>query len=453
MIGLNSPEFKVGMLVILVSSLIGGLSLKVADNPTIYPSLREHHFDVENASGLIKNSAVKMAGIKVGFIKDIQLVKGKARVFLSFYEDVPLTAASLVEIRADGILGDKHVEILPGPITGTSQPLESGRSIPNSPNQASLGQMIKNINKVVIPLERVILRLEEFTIKDEDDTHLIGRIAANIEDFTNDLAEISGKNRERINNILLRTQSLMADLDNLVNDKLSTNVLRSVQNVEEITDKINSGDGTIGRLINDKETVEGLNEAIEGINGFLSDIKSLETSIDFHTEHLMNMDSSKTYVSARLTPGLDRYYEIGLVDDAKGLTRTHITEQTPLDGTTSEIKTVKTFKDRVKLTALFAKNFHNFTVKGGILESSGGLGLDYYLGRRNWRFSVEAFDFDNLYVRSFVRYNFFKGAYVIGGADHLLDIGGDGREGSFFLGAGIFLTNDDLKLLGSQFSF
>ena len=111
----------------------------------------------------------------------------------------------------------------------------------------------------------------------------------------------------------------------------------------------------------------------------------------------------------------------------------------------------KTFFDKVKFTALFAKNFHDFTIKGGIMESRAGIGVDYSLLNQDLRLSVEAFDFKDLYIRSFVRYNVFSGIYVTAGGDNLASA--RGAKPSAFLGAGLFLTNDDLKVLASKVSF
>ena len=83
------------------------------------------------------------------------------------------------------------------------------------------------------------------------------------------------------------------------------------------------------------------------------------------------------------------------------------------------------------------------------MESTGGVGIDYYFFRRKFRFSVEAVGFDDGNLRAFVKYNFMKGIYVVGGGDNL----SDSDLSSAFVGAGIFITNDDLKTLASRVSF
>ncbi|MCB0419742.1 MAG: MCE family protein, partial [Bdellovibrionales bacterium] len=174
------------------------------------------------------------------------------------------------------------------------------------------------------------------------------------------------------------------------------------------------------------------------------------TSIDYHAEALSELGLTKSYLNIKIQPGLDRYYELGIVDDPRGYTETIDNTRTVNGGAPTNTTDVKTYRNDIKFNLLFAKNFYDFTIKGGILESSGGVALDYKLFRNRLKLSIEAFEFDNLHVRAFAKYNFFKGVYVIGGGDDIFS--NEGYATPFF-GAGIFITNDDLKVLASKVSF
>ena len=450
MIGINSPEFKVGALVIAVSSLIGGMSLKVSEGPGMLTVNHRHHFDIEDAGGLVRNGAVKMAGIKVGAIDKIKLVDDKARVIFVIDRNVPITTSSQISIRTDGILGDKYVEIIPGQLDDPI--LESGLPITQVVDQGAFDTLMKDVGQLVEVLTQVAKNLDMATRGGAGDNITpLGRIFINMETLTKDLSEISSENKGKIGDIVSRLQSLTARLDDLLDPEGIPSALGGLlENLKDVTGKINEGEGTIGRLVNDEKTIDGINEVIGGVNDFLGAAKSLETSIDFHTEHLTGAGLSKSFVSVRFTPGLDRYYEVGIVSDPRGVIETDVRRETPLEGPVTEVETVQTFKNKMKFTALFAKNFHNWTVKGGLIENSGGVGLDYHLFHKKLRLSVEAFNFEDVYLRSFVRYNFFKSVYLMGGGDHLLS--SEGHDGAFF-GAGIFLTNEDLKYFASKLSF
>jgi phospholipid/cholesterol/gamma-HCH transport system substrate-binding protein len=131
------------------------------------------------------------------------------------------------------------------------------------------------------------------------------------------------------------------------------------------------------------------------------------------------------------------------VDDPFGVTeRTTIT--TDASGAQQTIKESKRFENRVKLNVLFAKNFYDFTVKGGIIENAGGLGVEYGMFKRRLSFLVDAFDFEALNLRAAVRWSIFNGVYLTAGGEDLVS---KSSKAGGFIGAGLFLTNDDMKLL------
>ncbi|MFN9068249.1 MAG: MCE family protein, partial [Bdellovibrionales bacterium] len=117
----------------------------------------------------------------------------------------------------------------------------------------------------------------------------------------------------------------------------------------------------------------------------------------------------------------------------------------PGDGSTvSDLDEKKTYKNKTKFTALYGMNFWDLTVRGGLIESSGGLGIDYHFFRKKLKFTMEAFDFGDTNLRFQASYKVAWGLYVLAGFEDALD--NQGKQ-SGYLGAGLFLTNDDLKLL------
>lgn len=446
---LNTPEFKVGVLVVVVAGLIGAMSLKVSEGPGMLGGSNDYNFVVDDAGGLVENSAVKMAGIKVGIIKKIELEGRRARIHLEIEDDVELTESSKIELRSDGILGDRHVEIVPG--SSADPELPDGGEITNADGSGGLNQVMQEIGKITATLQELANNLNNATKGAGDEGTPVGRIIINIEKLTEDIAMITDRNKDKLNNIVDRIENLTRNIDNYVNEETLARVENSIRNIEEVTGKLNRGEGTLGRLINDEETVEELNSAITNVNEFLGGAAKLETSIDYHSEYLGDVSMTKSYLGVRIQPGADRYYEVQVIDDPRGVQTETFTETTNESGVYGSENKVVTSQSKIKLSILFAKNFYDFTLKGGIIENSGGFGVDYYWFNRKLRLSAEFFELDDMYIRAFLRYNVFKGIYLIGGGDNLL--AADDKEYSSFIGAGIFITNDDLKLLASKVSF
>ncbi len=457
---LGAAEFKVGMMVIAVLAIIGVMSMKVSENPEILKKNREAWFLLKDASGLVKNSAIKMAGVSIGTIKDIRLKDGMARIDIKVGGEIPLTTSTSAELRANGILGDKYIEIVPG--NPQDPQLPEGGQIAKTLDHGSMNVVMNEISKVASAFSDIAEKLKNATEDKPDQSQPLGRIIKNIEDLTRDLAEITSTNKGKVSSILDRANNIAGTLDNLVNDNSPEGfkqtwgrVMKSLnrldvvmKNAEEVSDKINSGKGTIGRLINDDATVEKIETAVEKVSTIFDTASAIETSFDFHTEYMANASLAKSFVGVKIQPGLDRYYELAVVDDPKGVTY-HSEVQRDTNGIPTTVNQSETYKERVKFTALFAKNIYDFTIKGGLIENRGGVGFDYNFYRHKFKFSIEAFDFADTYVRAYLRYNFYRGIYLTGGGDNIFNK----DNYSTFIGAGLFLTNDDLKLLLTKASF
>jgi len=93
-----------------------------------------------------------------------------------------------------------------------------------------------------------------------------------------------------------------------------------------------------------------------------------------------------------------------------------------------------------------AKRFYFVTGRFGMIESTGGLGMDVNLFSDKLQLRTDIFEFGrdvNPRMKHFLTYEFFKHIYVLGGADDVLnDFGRD-----FFFGAGLRFDDDDLKAL------
>lgn len=457
MMNFSSPEFKVGSLLVIVSFIVGGMALKVSSGVSFFSNSDDYWFDISDAGGLVKGSSIRMAGIPVGQIDSIRLVNGKARVFLKIDEGTPIKTSSEVRIYSDGILGDRHVGIQSGSPKDPEHDPSKGLKVLESASKIS--DVVSKMSRMSELLSSVARNLNTATSGEGDPDSPIGRIILSIEKLTVTLSSIVVENEDKLKRILSRVESISQNMDEFFDSsnpeglrvgwaKISSSIESlndSLGNVKEITGKINRGEGTLGRLINDDETVENINFTIENINRFLGGVGETQTTFDYHGEYSKKTDEFKNYISLRLTPGLDRYYQFGLVADSKGTSVEEVIER-DTDGVETVISEKKTFKDKLKISAVMGKRFYDLTVKGGIMENTGGVGLDYHFLDKDLQFSVEAFGFDDLNVKAFAKYNIFKGVYIKTGGGRL----SSDTENSFFVGGGIFITNEDLKVLAGQ---
>lgn len=452
---LKSPEFKVGLLVVLIGGLIAFMSMQVSDDPSYLGRSKKAWFLLPSAQGLVKGSAIKSAGIPVGVIKDIRLQDGQARVDVTVKSDVSLTRSAAVAMKANGILGDKSVEIFPGNVGDPE--LEDGGQILNVKAGGGLDDVMGQITELAGSLKEVSKNLQEAVSENGTDKHVLGRIVLNIEKLTADLSQMTGENKEQISEIIAQVGNITSTLDDLINDESAqgfkstwkntmSRLDSSMKNIEEITTKINTGQGTIGKLISDEQTAEDVSSAIEGLSGLVGAADRIETGIDFNGYYLSEARGTKTNVGITIQPGLDRYYYIGVVTDPAGVVETTQYDYAP----GSSFTETKTFKSKSTFTVFFAKNFFDWTLRAGLFENTGGFGIDYHMLNRDLKAALDMYDFQKLQMRASLNYKLFYGLYLTAGYNDMLDKKG---AASGFVGAGIYLTNDDLKLLLARSPF
>ena len=455
---LKAAEFKVGLLVVTVGSLIAFMSLQVSDDPSYLGRAKKAWFLLPNAGGLIKGSAVRSAGIPVGSIKEIKLQDGQARIDITVKSDILMTTSAFVTIKAQGILGDRHVEVSPG--APTDPPLPEGGQILIVKDAGSLENLVGQVGEITSSLKNVTSALQEAVLDDGTRKHILGRIVSNIEKLTGDLAEMTAKNKGKINEVVDQVHNITSTMDELVNDESEmglkkswsralTRIDSSLKNIDEITGKVNRGEGTIGKLVNDETTVEEINTAVQGVNNLLGGAEKIQTGFDFHAEYLNSSAQTKSYIGVKIQPGLDRYYYVALINDPEGVIEN--TDTTTTSGSaSSSYSERKSYHNKTKLTALFAKNFFDFTVRAGMIENTGGVGMDYQFYKRKFYLSFDAYDFNNVNLRPSLRYSLSHGIYLLGGITDALN---KQNLRSSYIGAGLSLTNDDLKLLLSRSPF
>ncbi len=460
------PELKVGALFIVSFLLVGYMSMKVTKGMGIFTTSENYSITVSDASGIISNTAVKMAGVKIGVVESIELKDGSAVLTLSIQPGLGLSSSSYAEFKTEGILGSKHIAIYNGKLKDPA--LKPGSSLNMVPSTDSMGDVLSEVGKVAKSLNEVALAIKDATILGTTQTP-IGRIITNMETLTANLANVSSVSGGKISSIIDKLDGITDTLDSIMGrdskerineafDNAFNGLAKfdeSLANVVSITDKINNGEGTIGRLINDETTVEGINTAIDNLNTLLGGVRTIRTSFDYHSEVLTEGNDVRSFVGLRLQPGTDRYYEIMAVQDKFGLSKkkTILRKGTQTDDYSEET----TYNNKVKITALLAKNFYNFTLKGGLIESTGGFGVDYTTFNQKLRLSAEVFNFggndedERANVRLLAKYDVFRGLYLVGGYNDMLNGNTVSREAlsSPFVGAGLFLTNDDLAALAS----
>src|SRR5215210_3302766 len=124
-----SSAAKVGVFVLIILVVLGYFVLKIEDVKIGRGGGTKKISAVfDSVAGLDNKSSVRVAGVRVGKVKDVRLrPDGKAEVDLEIDKDVQLHGNAVARVANLGLLGEKYVEIDPG--TATSPVLPEGQTV------------------------------------------------------------------------------------------------------------------------------------------------------------------------------------------------------------------------------------------------------------------------------------------------------------------------------------
>jgi phospholipid/cholesterol/gamma-HCH transport system substrate-binding protein len=434
---------------------------------------------LSDATGLAAHTRVSVAGIPIGTIDKITLQDGRARIALKIKGDVDLYENATVGKKSVSLLGESVLVLTPG--TKDHPKLKNGDEIKIVVEFATTDTVVQQIAKIAEKISAVADQLAS-SIGTQQGGENMRRILQNLADATEALNATIRENRETIhttlNNINAITVSsgpqLAKILDNIriITEDVKTLMAQqgkdgqpgelratierlnrsskslesALEHVDHIAERMDKGEGTLGKLSKDETLINELQGVAEGVNDYVGGISRLQTIVGLRTDYNFLANTIKSFVEVRLQPREDKYYAVELINDPRG--KTSFT-QTDIDTTDprapGHYRTITTTTtDAFRFSIQIARRLGPVTGRFGIKESSGGVGLDLHLLRDRFELRQDLFGFGEEIqprYRVYLGYEFIKRLWLLAGIDHLFLP----NRRDYFLGLQLRFNDEDLK--------
>jgi phospholipid/cholesterol/gamma-HCH transport system substrate-binding protein len=288
-----TKELKIGVyFAIVLIALVWGINfLKGKD---IFGKVNKFYAVYDDIEGLQTTSHVSIKGMKVGTVSKIWLDQDnkKFKVELQVKSNYNIPKNSIAYLYSSDIMGNKAIKIKVGDDTTmltANSAITSGKeedvfsllmddlpSIKDNLNNTikDVDSTFKNINKLlsaenidnlskgISHLERTMSNLSQLSVALNRSKSSLVSSLANIDSITSNLRN----NGANINHIINNFSDL--------SDSLKTiKIVQVVDDLKTIVDKVNSGNGTAGKLIYDEAIYDNLANSLNSLNTLLSDIK------------------------------------------------------------------------------------------------------------------------------------------------------------------------------------
>jgi len=285
-----SKEIKTAVLVIAsIALFIWGYSyLKGTDLLTNYKIL---YVKYDNVEGLAVSSPITISGMIVGKVSKITIdnTTGKVTVAMQIKSDFPIKKSSIAEIYAPSPIGGKQIAILPS--TDGSNAVTGDTLISSS----KLG-LTDEVAKQIVPLKDKISKLLDNAnvmlenvnqVLDAKTKENLKNSLANLNETIAQFKEASTKvnslladNKSKINGTMTNMEKATANFSK-VSDSLAKvnigptvkNLQKTLENVDKMMADMQSGKGTMGKLMKDESLYNNFNKTSKELELLLQDLR------------------------------------------------------------------------------------------------------------------------------------------------------------------------------------
>ena len=297
-------NFRVGLFVLITLSLFVLILFFLTGEQRFYEKSYTLTTSFTNTAGLIKGAAVRLSGVRIGAVTDIEFTPNPVgdkvimvRMKISRDGMSRINPDAKATIRTEGLLGDKFIEVIPGvekPMAKLpdSLDIESQTPIEFASIIGQSGDLLANIISISESLDKIVKAFgQEENINNISKT--LASLRASSEAIQKNLEAIehndgilntmiygeknkSGKTDE---NALIKLNKAVTKLDNMLsqidkgdgtlhdlvyNKELSSDINSTVANLKNATANLNGQDGVITEL---KETMSNFREISEMLRG------------------------------------------------------------------------------------------------------------------------------------------------------------------------------------------
>jgi phospholipid/cholesterol/gamma-HCH transport system substrate-binding protein len=395
---------KVGLLTLVAMASVAVMSLKITQNQSGFGKHIQYNTILEDASGILEKTPIKVAGINAGRIKSIELEGNKALITFEITEKIKITPEAKMRIKTVGLLGDKFIDMDVGSQKGSR--LEAGSMVPTSGGEG-LDSLAKDAGAVLKDVKEITENIKT-ALRDDQGRNVIKQIVENINEVTSSLRRITDSNEEKVNKIIDDIEAISSQLahetdrhqkDSLMGDlsrigPILEKVESTVSDLKVIVADVKDGKGTVGKLLRDDAVVDQVSQTLSSVNRLVNRINNIEADIGLSTGANTKIGSD-TRFDLDIYPAPERFFRLGIVTNEFGPQNEKRTDTYSSTDGGPETKTSvrKINKSAIKFNFQIGRRIQRWGLRAGLIESTGGVGLDYFFPDFGIRTGIEMFDY------------------------------------------------------------
>jgi phospholipid/cholesterol/gamma-HCH transport system substrate-binding protein len=313
---------RVGLLVAVAIIVLMIFLFFIGSEQKIFARKNEYEVRLENVTGLSQGNPVRMSGVTIGVIRDIELPKDpkekKVRILVmidrQFAERV--RGDSRVRLKKLGLLtGDSYIDVTPG--TPRFPVLERGSIIP-SQRGTDVDALISSGEDLVDNFVQISYSLKNILQRIDRGEGLLGEITTAPETKQR-LTDTLLTTLNKTNAALTQMEKGKGVVGRLVYDdayaqQLTGSIAAAAQSLQTVTANIEhsfaSGDGVVPALLNDAQEKQKVYKLIENLNTTSANLATFTAAVQKGQGLLPRLINDKEYADKALGEFAELVHEL-----------------------------------------------------------------------------------------------------------------------------------------------
>lgn len=252
---------------------------------SLFSTSTDYYVDFKDVSGLSSSCPIYADGYKVGTVKDIVYGYGDAKptkVLIAVDKEMRIPVGSSAEIVSD-MMGNVKVNLLLA--NNPRSKVEPGGTIMGGISDGAMGQiseMLPAVQAMLPKLDSILGSLNTLLADPSiaQSLHNVHTITENLTVSTSQLNKLMGTLNSgapalmaKANGVLDNTDKFTANLAALDLQTTKQEIDQTLANVQQLTDKLNGNQGTLGLLMNDASLYNNLTATMRDADSLVVNLK------------------------------------------------------------------------------------------------------------------------------------------------------------------------------------
>lgn len=281
----NKKEIRVAILAIIALALLY-FGFNFLKGVNIFHKTSYYVATFTEMNGLVEQGPVYVKGYKVGIVDRIQYDFTKEEPFTVHFStntDICLPKGTMVSLVADGLLGGEALSLrIPiGPVEACYQ---LGDTIPSSVEPGMIdgltSALMLRVDPLLVNLDSIITVLKN-NLTDEQLASILKNVDGTLANAKGITFKLDRMLQNDVPQLFDSIRLVVSDVHQITGDlaeaDLKATILKldtTVDGVNQFVERVNSTEGTVGMLLNDRDLYINLSNTVSSADSLLVDLKA-----------------------------------------------------------------------------------------------------------------------------------------------------------------------------------